>query len=260
MTFAQYYRLMDIQARMQLRADASKLALGYLWWFLEPLLWVGVFYVVFNLILESDRRQGLDFLLFLSCGKFAFLWFSKTVIQASNSIIVNTSLVGKINVPKTLFPMAAVQESLYRQGAVYALLVVIVVGCGYPVTAHWLWLLPLSLVYYLLIVACSFIGAYLVCLVRDFGKFIPLGMTFLLFTSGIFWDVRAIQDVDKAALILQVNPLAFMVDAHRQAMLYQSGPDLAHLLAIGAGSAVVAVVMAWLMQRQSQFLALRVLS
>ncbi len=118
MTIAQYYRLMDVQARMQLRADASKFVLGYLWWFLEPLLWVGVFYVVFNLILESDSRQGADFLLFLACGKFAFLWFSKTVIQASNSIVANISLVGKINVPKSLFPMAAVNESLYRQAAV----------------------------------------------------------------------------------------------------------------------------------------------
>ena len=110
-------RLIDIQARMLLKADASKLRLGYLWWFLEPLAWVAVFFVVFNLILDSDRRGGLDFLAFLACGKFAFIWFSKTVVQASNSIVANQALVGKINVPKTLFPIAVVQESLYRQSA-----------------------------------------------------------------------------------------------------------------------------------------------
>mgnify|MGYP001048112442 CR=1 FL=1 len=260
MTFTQYYRLMDVQARMQLRADASKFVLGYLWWFLEPLLWVGVFYVVFNLILDSDARQGVDFLLFLACGKFAFLWFSKTVVQASNSIVANTSLVGKIDVPKSLFPMAAIHESLYRQTAVYLLLALLVVAGGYPVAPQWLWLLPILLCYYLMIVACSFVGAYLVCMVRDFSKFIPLGMTFLLFTSGIFWDVRAIEEVDKATLILQVNPLAFIIDAHRQAILYQRAPDLAHLAWLGFGSGLLALATGCLMRRNGQFLALRVLS
>jgi lipopolysaccharide transport system permease protein len=258
MTLSQYYRLIDIQARMLLKADASKFILGYLWWFLEPLMWVGVFYVVFNLIL--DTRKGGDFLLFLACGKFAFIWFSKTVTQASNSIVANQSLVGKINVPKTLFPMAVVQESLYRQSTVYLLLFVILIAFGYPVTLTWLWLLPVLVVNYLIIVACSFIGAYLVCLVRDFSKLIPLGMMFLLFTSGIFWDIRDLGDPDKTELLLAVNPLAFMLDAHRQILMYQTPPDFNHLAKIGVGACLLIFVMIGLMRKNSQYLALKVLT
>ncbi len=86
MTLTQYLRLVDVHARMLLKADASKYSLGVLWWLLEPLLWVSVFFVVFNLILDSGRKSG-DFIVFLACGKFAFLWFSKAVIQSSNSIV-----------------------------------------------------------------------------------------------------------------------------------------------------------------------------
>jgi lipopolysaccharide transport system permease protein len=53
MPLSQYLRLIDTMARMALRADASRYFLGYIWWVLEPLLFVGVFYVVFNVILES---------------------------------------------------------------------------------------------------------------------------------------------------------------------------------------------------------------
>ena len=258
MTLSQYFRLIDIQARMLLKADASRLILGYFWWFLEPLLWVGVFYVVFNLIL--DRNKGGDFVLFLACGKFAFIWFSKTVTQASNSIVANQSLVGKINVPKTLFPMAAVQESLYRQSTVYLLLFVILIAFGYPVTLTWLWLLPVLVVNYLIIVACSFVGAYLVCLMRDFSKIIPLGMMFLLFTSGIFWDVRDLGNPDKTELLLAVNPLAFLLDAHRQILMYQAPPDVSHLFQISVGASLLIFVMIGLMRKNSQYLALRVLT
>lgn len=258
MTLSQYFRLIDLQARMLLKADSSRHRLGYLWWFLEPLLWVSVFYVVFNWVLDS--RKGGEFLLVLACGKFAFIWFSKTVLQASRSIVANQGLIGKIDMPKTLFPMAAVQESLYRQSAVYVLLFIIVLAFGEPVTLTWFWLLPVLIVFYLMIVACALVGSYLVCLIRDFSKAIPLGMTFLLFTSGIFWDVRAIGDTQKTDLILAVNPLAFILDAHRQILLHQTAPDLTHLFLIGMGAALIIFAMVALIRKNSQFLALKVLT
>lgn len=134
MPLSQYLRLMDVMARMALRADASRFFLGYIWWVLEPLLWVGVFYIVFVLILGS--RQP-DFLPFLMVGKLAFVWFSKSVTQASNSIITGRGLVGKVSVSKTLFPMAIVQEGLYRQAAVFFMMFVFLLSTGYEITATW---------------------------------------------------------------------------------------------------------------------------
>jgi lipopolysaccharide transport system permease protein len=248
---------MDTMARMSLRADASRYIFGYLWWLLEPLLFVGVFYVVFDLILDSRRA---DFLVFLMCGKLSFIWFSKSVNQASNCIVSNKGLIGRINVSKTLFPMAVIQEGLYRQMAVFALLVGYLFSTGYEASWAWLYLVPVILVNYLMIVACSFVGAYLVCVVRDFSMLIPLGMTFLLFTSGVFWDVRALGDPQKTEMILALNPLAFMLDAYRQVLMYSTAPDWLHLFQIAAGSTVVLAIMVLLMRRFSQYLALRALS
>ncbi len=259
MTLSQYFGLVDMHARMLLKADAAKFKLGFLWWFLEPLAWVCVFYVVFNLILDSGKRSG-DFILFLATGKFAFIWFSKTVLQASGSIVSSQGLIGKINVPKSLFPMSAVQESLYRQSTVYLLMVVFLLLSGLQADVAWLWMIPLLLVFYLMIVACSFIGACLVCIVRDFMKFIPLGMTFLMFTSGIFWDPRGIENPQKVELLFTLNPLAFIIDAHRQVMIHHAAPDLTHLLAIGVVSIGVIYCALWFMRRFSQYLALKVLT
>jgi lipopolysaccharide transport system permease protein len=257
MPLSQYFRLVDTMARMALRADASRYFLGYIWWVLEPLLYVGVFYVVFNIILESGRA---DFLVFLMCGKLAFIWFSKSVNQASNSIVASKGLVGKINAPKTLFPMAMIQEGLYRQSVVFLLLFTVLYANGYPPAANWLWLGPLVVVNYLMIVACSLAGACLVCMVRDFSMVIPLGMIFLLFTSGIFWDVRGLENPEMTNLVLTVNPLAFVLDGYRQVLMYQSAPDPAHLLLIGIGFGVALAGMIVIMRRSSQYLALKALS
>ena len=260
MTLSQYFRLIDIQARMLLKADASKFVLGYLWWFLEPLLWVAVFYLVFNVILDKKGRSGTDFVLFLACGKFAFIWFSKTVTQASNSIVANKSIVSKIDTLKSMFPMAVVQESLYRQFSVYLCLFALLAAFGTQITLTWLWLLPVIVVNYLVIVGCSLVGAYLVCLLRDFSKVIPLAMMFLLFTSGIFWDIRGIGNPEKTDLILALNPLAFILDANRQVLLYETPPDIGHLCVLGVGAGALIVVMLGLMRKNSQALALKVLT
>ena len=257
MSVTQYFRLMDTMARMALRADASRFFFGYLWWLLEPLLYVAVFYVVFGLILDSRRA---DFLVFLMCGKLAFIWFSKSVNQASNSILSNKGLIGRVNVTKTLFPLAVIHEGVYRQLAVFALLIGFLIFSGYTASWAWFYLVPVILVNYLLIVACALLGACLVCIVRDFSMFIPLGMTFLLFTSGVFFDVRDLGDPEKTEMVLALNPLAFLLDAYRQVLMHATAPDWMHLLQIAAGAIVVLVIVVTLMRRFSQYLALRALS
>ena len=257
MPISQYFSMIDIMARMALRADATKFFLGYIWWVLEPLLYVGVLYVVFNWIMKNRQE---DFLLFLMTGKLAFVWFSKSVTQAGSSIVNGKGLVGKINVPKTLFPMAVIQEGMYRQVAVFALLFVVLMINGYAITASWIYLVPLLIVNYVMIVACGLIAACLVCMVRDFNPLISLSMIFLMFTSGIFWDIRGLSDPSKTDFLLAVNPLAFILDAYRQVLMYNTPPDMIHLLTIGAGFGALVCATVLLMRRGNQYLALKALT
>ncbi len=257
MTLRRFWILVDELARMSLRADASRFYFGYIWWILEPLLYVGVFYFVFEFLLESRRA---DFLAFLMCGKLTFVWFSKSVVQASRSIVASKGLISKIDLPKALFPLASVQEGFYRQLSVFALLMVFLVVNGYPMQDGWLWMLPVMLVNYLMIVGASLAGACLVCLVFDFSLLISLAMIFLLFTSGIFWDVRALPDPVMAEWVVVLNPLAFIIDAYRQVLMLGQVPDLLHLFVLGLVSAGWCALMLLIMRRSSQFLALRAIT
>lgn len=256
MDLRQQLSLIDTMARMALKADAARYYFGYVWWVLEPLLFVAVFYLVFELILGAERE---DFLVFLMCGKLTFVWFSKSVTHAARSIVVANGLIGRIDVPKVLFPMAVLQEGLYKQAAVFVLLFAVVVGSGFGPHASWLWLAPLVLVNYLMILACALAGAFVVCLMFDISLLISLGMTFLLFTSGVFWDVRALEPATTQAVLLY-NPLAFVIDAYRQILMQHSAPDLWHLGLLGLACAALSALMVYLLQRYSQFIALRAIT
>lgn len=257
MKLSHYWMLVDQMARMSLKADASRYFLGYIWWILEPLLFVGVFYVVFELILQNRNE---NFLVFLMCGKLSFIWFSKSVIQASRSIVASKGLISKLDLPKSLFPVALIHEGLYKQAAVFALLFVVILASGYSATLSWLWLIPVIAVNYLMIVACGLIAAFIVCLFFDFVMLVQLGMLFLLFVSGIFWDVRALPNEAASDLILVVNPIAFMVDAYRQILMAGVAPDVLHLALLGVGSVASVLGVLALFRWQSRFIALKALT
>lgn len=242
---------------MALKADSAQYYLGYIWWILEPIFFVAIFYLVFDVILKSNRA---DFLVFLMCGKLPFIWFSKSVVQASNSILASKGLIGKVNIPKTLFPMSIIQEGVYKQGTVFLLLLCVVVGFGYSPGINWLWLIPIIFTQYLMIVSCGLIGSILVCYVRDLNMLISLGMTFLLFASGIFWDVRNLSDQSTTDLVLTVNPMAFILDAYRQVLMFGSWPDPGHLFLLTLVFALLVAFAMFIMHRASQALALRAIT
>ena len=238
MTRIEWFRAVDLHARMALRADAHKFVLGYLWWILEPLFFVAVFYVVFGVILQSGRG---DFLAFLIVAKLPFQWFAGAVNHSTNSIVAAQPIISQVPINMSFFPLSKVQESSYKQLAVFVLLFLYVLYLGVPVGWHWLWLIPIAVCQYLLIAAVSLISAALVCLARDFAKVVQLATMALMFGSGIFWDVRSLTERAQD-FILTWNPLAYLLDAYRQVLLYDSDFEAGGLLVWSAVSILVVYV------------------
>jgi len=257
MSISHFFSLVNTQARMNLKAEASRFILSYLWWVIEPLLFVAIFYLVFEVFLRTGRA---DFLLFLTCGKIPFLWFQKSVITASNSIVQNKGLIHQVDVPKSLFPYVSVHEALYKQWAVFLVMFGVVMLYGRWPGLNWFWLIPVMIVQYGLILVCSLLGALCVSFVGDFRMVIAMGMMFLMFTSGIFWDINAIASPVLRDLMFACNPVAFLIDAYRQVLMENSLYDLKHLATLGGVVLVVLIAMHGVLHRTSKIIASKVTS
>ena len=257
LTTIQYLTLIDTLARFHLRGEARQFYLGYFWWLLEPALYVAVFYIVFQLLLES--RQP-DYLYFLAVGKLTFIWFSKSVVQASSSIETNKGLISQVTISKEVFPLAAVQQGFYRQLAVFSILLVLLSLSGKGQFHYWFWLLPLMFVQMILISGVGLLAALVVCWHKDFQHLIQLGMMFLLFVSGVFWDVNAVADADVRRWLLLLNPLATLIDAYRQILLLGSLPKADLMSVLLCQSLLLLTVAVGAYRIFQSWIALRVLS
>lgn len=229
MNFRQSLSFINTQALMKLKAQSNTLVLSYLWWILEPILYVALFYFVFKFVLY---RGGEDFLAFLLIGKIPFLWFSKSVSAGANSIVENRGLISQRVIPKYIFPLVNCQEALYKQVLAFTILICFVLISGYGVTIKWMQLIPLTLITYLLICGVSLFFSVFVTLAPDFKVAIQMFMMGLMFTSGIFWNVNLIQDEMLKTLLMHTNPLASIIDGYRQILMYKTDLNPSYMLSV----------------------------
>jgi len=248
--------LVDTKAKMSLKAEASKLYLSFLWWIIEPVLFVLAFYFVFGVLLKSSQE---DFLLFLMCAKIPYMWFSKAVTTASASIVGNCGIISQIDIPKTIFPYAAIQITLYKEIPVFLLLFSMCVYYGYMPSLEWLWLIPLIIVMYLMIVALGLLTAILVCYADDVRMLINMAMLFLMFSSGIFFNISDIHQPLQDYL-MTYNPLAFLCDGFRKILMHKGTYNLEHLLVLAGIFATTIAGLHLLYRNMSRALAARVVN
>lgn len=247
--------LVDTKAKMTLKAELSKLYLSYLWWLLEPLFFVLTFYLVFDVLLGYGQK---DYIVFLMCAKIPYLWFSKTVTQASGSIMAERWIISHIDISKTIFPYATIQVSLYKEWPVFLLLFALCYLSGYTPNLSWFNLIPLLILEYLLIVFCSLILALLVCYADDVRMVINMVMMLLMFVSGIFFDLSQIKHPIGSYLI-NYNPLAFICDSFRSVLMgtkaYSMSTYWAYVLLFSLGI----VVMHFIYSKYSRVISAKVI-
>src|SRR5665809_10482 len=76
----------------ELRAQHMNTVLGNIWHLLNPMLQVGVYFLVFKVLLGTDR--GIDnFITYLAIGVFCFGYMQRSITECASSIIKNECLI-----------------------------------------------------------------------------------------------------------------------------------------------------------------------
>ena len=103
------YREMIISlVRKDLRGRYKGSVLGFLWTFINPLLQLMVYTIVFSVIL----RAGIDkFYLFLFVALVPWIFFSSAVTGGATSILSQQDMVKKIYFPRQVLPISYVTSS-----------------------------------------------------------------------------------------------------------------------------------------------------
>jgi teichoic acid transport system permease protein len=192
--------------RQELQAQHMNTVLGNLWFLVNPLLQTAVYYLIFGLLLETDR--GLDnFIVYLVIGVLTLGYFNQTIVKASRLIEANETLIRSIYFPRAVIPAASALTNLYTYLPAFAVMVFVALITGERPGWRWL-LLPLIIgALFVFVSGTGFLFARLGNAFRDLSQIIPHGTRLLFYASGTIFDPRAFSE-DPAVLIwFEINPL-----------------------------------------------------
>ena len=253
--FIRFWVLVNTYARLKLKSEALKTYLSYFWWLLEPALFVAAFYVAFAIILDF---RTADFVVFLVCGKIPYLWFSKSLGGGAGSVFAGRELLTNPAIRPEMFPMVDFFQNMYKQMVAFVAMILFLLTQSYLPGWHWLLLPVIALAQMAFMMPLVLAAAWITSLIPDIRMLISILVLILLFLSGVFWDINELESPMREYVMIY-NPLAFLIDAYRQVLLYQAQPDWVHLGVIVAVSLALTALLFGLYRRTRFLVATRVL-
>lgn len=192
--------------------------LGLFWSVLNPLLLGAAYYLIFGLLLETDR--GVDnFIAFLTAGLFAFIFISAGFNYAAKSMVDSTGLVRALRFPRAILPISVIITELLATIPAFLILLVLCLVTGETPSVKWL-LFPVALLIVgLITLGIGLIAARIVHAARDVGNLIPLLTRMLRYISGIFFPIANYAGEGLISILLMYQPIAVSLQMVRESLM-----------------------------------------
>jgi teichoic acid transport system permease protein len=206
--------------------------LGQIWQVLTPLLNAGVYYLIFGLLLGTNKGVS-NYSAFLITGVFVFTFTQRSLTAGARSVGNNLSLIRALHFPRASLPFAMVIVELQQLLVSMAVLALIVLVTGEPLTLHWLLLVPALALQLVFNMGISLAIARLGAFVRDIQQLLPFITRTWLYFSGIFFmtaklaERPTLQEYPWIARLLEANPASVYIELVRTSLLESYRGDLA---------------------------------
>ncbi len=221
-----------------LKAEHRNSYLGYFWWLLDPLLNIAVYYFLVVIILQ---RGGEDYAVFLVIGLVVWRWISSSINTSAKSILRYSSIINQVYLPKFVFPLSFTFTQLIN--FLFGLIVIALFLTVFGVVPTWhIVFLP-----YLIVITIAFLLAiglvlgYITVFIRDIDNILTHVIRIFFYASPIIWEGGRLPP--EYGLIVAINPIAIIVNAYRDILMYHQAPSFIPLGIILVLSTIIIVYM-----------------
>lgn len=219
----------------ELRARYRGSILGSGWLILQPLMYLAVFYVVFNQFVKGalppgtlEHRPGY-FALAMFCGLVPWTAFVETMNRGVGCIVENGNLIKKFAFPSELLPAYLVCVSLFNTLVGFGLLAV-AVFIFHGELPHFAWMFPIVLFLQgVFTLGFVYLLSSSAVYIRDIGHMMPAALNFWFFLTPIFLFAKFPAQDQLVPTIFRWNPVTYLIESYRSIFVYHG--DVMEMLA-----------------------------
>jgi lipopolysaccharide transport system permease protein len=200
----------------------SQAILGVLWIILLPLSTAFVMSVVFSQIMRI-HTGAVPFIAFFLSAFVPWGLFSQSISAGMRSILGAMGLINQIYFPREIIVLSALGEALVDAFFMFAAMLVIDAVVGVLPNGMFVVLPVLLLIQVALMLGLMFIVSWLSVIVRDIPQLISVLLQILFYLSPIIYPVSIIPH--RFQFLVNLNPIALLVQAYRDVIVYNRQPD-----------------------------------
>ena len=207
----------------ELKRTHADTAFGQIWWILDPILQMAVYFILFAVFLKTNIP---DYPLFLFVAILPWKWFSTTLNEATLSITGRQSLIRQVQFPKIVLPTSGVIAGTVSFG--FGLIALGIVYLFYlDRLSLWVLCLPLiAVVQFTFTLAMGILFSSLNAFFRDVQNVMSHALRLWFYLSGALIPLAAIEDSHPQLFaILSLNPFAVLLKAYRAVTYGSTAPD-----------------------------------
>lgn len=220
-----YYNYEIRAAKSALKTEVANSYLNWIWWILDPLLSMMMYYVVFGLVFKATEDY---FIPFLFIGQTVWAFFNKNVVQSVRMIKRNKAIVSKVYIPKFVLLFTNMMVNGFKMLISWVIVILMMLIFRVEISSYILCFIPLLLLLVLITFAICVNLMHFGVFVEDLGNVVNIAMQLLFYMTGIFYsiDSRLGEDYSTVANILTYcNPVALLIRDMRNVLLYQQAPS-----------------------------------
>jgi lipopolysaccharide transport system permease protein/teichoic acid transport system permease protein len=249
-------RLIAYLVRADLRKSGADTLLGNVWWVVDPVLQMLVYYILVGVILQRNRYE--DFPLFIFAAILPWKWFTSTVNSGLKAVVGSERLIKQINFPKLVLPLSGSLSEVvsFAFGLLPLTLLMLLI---YPdrLTA-WMLLIPvIAAVQLVFSTAVAVAVSALNVFYRDIGNLARHVLRFWFYLSPTLYGIDQVKSMTANQPTLgpiidlwyTINPFTYLIGAYRAVIYEGTAPHWTGLLVLLGGSLVLLALSVLLFKR-----------
>ena len=226
----QYRELLKTSIKKDVGGKYKNSFLGVIWSFINPLLQICVYAIVFPLIMRNNIE---NYTVFMVCGLIPWTYFASVINRSAGVMIENGNIIKKVYFPREILPI-----SLVTSETITIIGFVLITGVG--ISTLILFYPLLLLAQYIILIGISLIVSCVTVYFRDLQHFIGVFLQLLFYGTPIVYSIDTIPE--RFRWILNINPMTHIIEGYRDIFYYQQMPNMKSIFVIIAIGILVVLI------------------
>ncbi len=191
---------------------------GVLWAFVQPVVTVLVYFLIFGVGFRSGANMGVPFVMYLVCGIVPWFYCQEVMITGTGTLIEYSYLVKKVIFEIRILPCVKAVSAFFVHCFFAAVAIIIAALYGYYPGFYLLQLPYYFLAMFIFLLGMAYMTSAVCVFFRDLSQIVSIGLQIGIWSVPIMFDPANFSWGSKYGWIFRINPMAYIVTGYRDAI------------------------------------------